>query len=101
LLLCPYGITKGDLKLPDSKVPSQAIAMKKVEKHSLPNLWQDSVVNAEPAIATDVLNSYRLLISMKKFNRQFLGGATGHYAHDHLDIISDSLHGRSHTNHNS
>jgi hypothetical protein len=35
------------------------------------------------------------------FNRQFLGGATGHYARGHLDIISESLHGRSHTHRNS
>jgi hypothetical protein len=34
------------------------------------------------------------------FDRQFLGGATGHYARGHLDIISESLHGRrrSHPN---
>jgi hypothetical protein len=28
------------------------------------------------------------------FDRQSLGGATGHYARAHLDTISGSLHGR-------
>jgi hypothetical protein len=33
-VLCPYGITKGDLKLQNSKAPSRTIAMKKVGKQT-------------------------------------------------------------------
>jgi hypothetical protein len=35
------------------------------------------------------------------FDRQFLGGATGHYARGHLDNISGRLHGRRPTHPNS
>jgi hypothetical protein len=33
-LLCPYGITKGDLKLLRSKAPSRTIATKRVGKQT-------------------------------------------------------------------
>jgi hypothetical protein len=35
-----------------------------VNKHSLANLWQDPFLNAEPAVATNVVNCYCLLKSM-------------------------------------
>jgi hypothetical protein len=35
------------------------------------------------------------------FNRQFLEGITGHYARDHLDIISENLYRRRRTHPNS
>jgi hypothetical protein len=39
---------------------------KLVYKHSLPNVWQDSFINPDPAVATTVVNSHSLLKSMKK-----------------------------------
>jgi hypothetical protein len=61
-----YCTRKGDLKFQNSEAPSRPIAMKKlVDKHSLSSVWEDSVVNAEPRVATIVVISYALLKAMK------------------------------------
>jgi hypothetical protein len=56
-LLCPYGVTKGDLKLRGSKSPSRTVATKKIG-----NLLQDcptggevSLGNAEPPVPIRVV----------------------------------------------
>jgi hypothetical protein len=70
-MLCPYGLRKGDLKLQNFKTPNRTNAMKKVgKKHSLNNVWQDSFVNAEPAVATNAVNSKCLLKSMQNADEQ-------------------------------
>jgi hypothetical protein len=54
-LLRLYGITKENLELQNSKASRRAIAMKEVGKQTqLHNVWQDPIVNAEPAVATNI-----------------------------------------------
>jgi hypothetical protein len=65
-MLCPYGIKKGDLKLRDS-APSNCRNLRKlVSKYSFPYVWQGSLVNAEPAVATIVVSSSCVLKSYEE-----------------------------------
>jgi hypothetical protein len=68
-LLCPNGITTGDLEQRGSKAPSRTIAMKKVGKQSqLTHRVTRLFVNAESEVATNnrIVNSYFLWKSMKE-----------------------------------
>jgi hypothetical protein len=50
-----YALAKGDLKLRGSKAPRRTEVTEKVDKRSLPSVWQVSLGNAESAVATVVV----------------------------------------------